>query len=190
MKYIYLSIIVVACCLLTNCSKSKNTQSVAVIEKPIPEKLMESQNIKEISNLLNGTTWHYTEDLTTSEIGGWLKVKFNNGQFVTYYATPQDGKWTEGGRGKYEVSEGRYANTGEKYYAVSWEGKMMFDRLDLPCEMVMTIGKKGFQLNVTSSVFNAMKAITMGVNEAAYYAATHKDQVFSGRMEFGDYEWK
>lgn len=183
---VFISVIVLS----NNSSKTVKDSLISMVEeKTIPEKLQESHDIKEISNLINGTTWHYTEDLSTSKIGGWVKVEFKNGQFITYYAAPQDGKWTEGGRGNYKVSEGRYTNTGGKYYSVFWEGKMKFDWLELPCEMAMTIDNNGFQLHVSSSVMKAMNAVTMGVTDAAYYNATH-NQVYSGKMEFGDYNWE
>ena len=182
-----------------NCTGGKDSQDsnnqtstpqnqTSTPQKSIPERIMEATAQEEVSSLLNGTTWHYTEDLSKSEIGGWLKVVFNDGQYTTYYANPSDGAWTEGGRGTYNVSEGRYANTGGKYFAVSWEGTMKFDYLEIPCEMTMTIDKAGFQLNVGSSLMRGMNNLTMGIQEGAYYNATH-NQTYKGMMEFGDYSW-
>lgn len=191
-KYLISYIVIIGCYFLISCSNSNQTdndkQHCEVVEKSVPEKLKEAQNIDEISDFINGTTWHYTENLSTSKIGGWLKVEFKDGQYITYYANPSDGQWTEGGRGKYNVSEGRYSNTGDKYYGISWNGKMKFDWLEIPCEMVMTIDNDGFQLNVSSNLMKGMNALTMGINEAAYYNATH-NQVYSGKMDFGDYTW-
>lgn len=156
--------------------------------KSIPERLIAAENLNEIKKLIDGTTWHYTENLSNSEIGGWLKVYFKNGQYITYYATPSDGEWTEGGRGRYEITEGRYANTGKKFYGVNWKGDMKLNWITIPCEMLMTIDKDGLQLNVGSSFMNGMRSLSMGINEAAYYNATHKN-VFTGKIEFGDYVW-
>lgn len=159
------------------------------IEEIIPEKIKKATSLEEIGNLIDGTTWHYTENLTTSEIGGWLKVSFEEGRYITYYAKPSDGQWTKGGEGKYDISEGRYSNTGKKYFAVEWKGDMNFEGITLPCEMVMTISGGNFQLNVKSSFVNSMNALTMGINKAAYYAASHKPKIYTGEMEFGDYSW-
>lgn len=174
--------------IIPSCGNNETTSQQTVPQKTIPEKIMEANSVQEIKNLIDGTTWHYTENLDNSEIGGWLEVKFKNGEYITYYAQPSDGKWTEGGRGKYEVSEGRYSNTGSKYYAVSWKGDMKITPFTIPCEMTMTMDKDGFQLNVGSSLMNGMNSLTMGIKEAAYYNATHKN-VFTGRMEYGEFSW-
>lgn len=175
--------------LIQSCGNNETKQSISQVpQKTIPEKIQEATSLQEVKNLIDGTTWHYTENLSTSKIGGWLKVIFNNGNYITYYAKPSDGKWTEGGRGQYEIKEGRYSNTGEKYYGVSWNGDMKFDWVTIPCEMIMTIDKDGFQLNVGSSLMRGMNSLTMGIQGAAYYNATH-NQTYTGSMEFGDYSW-
>lgn len=179
--------------IMPSCGNKENTSQQIVPQKnipqkTIPQKIQEANSVQEIKNLIDGTTWHYTENLSNSQIGGWLKVTFKNGEYITYYAQPSDGKWTEGGRGKYEVSEGRYSNTGTKYYAVSWKGDMNIAPFTIPCEMTMTMDKDGFQLNVGSSLMNGMNSLTMGIKEGAYYNATHKN-VFTGVMEYGDYKW-
>lgn len=179
---------------LQSCGNKENKENKedtlqTVSEKTITEKIMEANSVQEIQDLINGTTWHYTENLNTSQIGCWLKVTFKNGKYITYYAQPSDGKWTEGGSGNYEVTEGRYSNTGQKYYAVSWKGDMKFDWLTLPCEMSMTINEDGFQLNLSSNMLKQMNSITMGANEGAYYNATHGSNVYTGEMEYGDYNW-
>lgn len=190
-KYIIVSLILSICLITISCSNSSNKsneQESQVYEKTVPEKIQEATSVQEVSKLIDGTTWHYTEDLSKSKIGGWLKVVFSNGQYITYYANPSDGKWTEGGRGVYEVSEGRYSNTGGRYYAVSWEGNMKFDWVKIPCEMTMTMDKDGCQLNVSSSFMKGINSLTMGIQEGAYYNATHS-QVYTGEMSFGDYTW-
>ena len=63
---------------------------------------------------------------------------------------------------------------------------MRIEGLEIPCEMTMTMDKNGIQLHVQSSYLRAMRSLTMGINEAAYYNATHND-IYTGEMEFGDY---
>lgn len=191
-KILFLSIILFTMMVIPSCGNNgrhETTDEEPIIpQKTIPELLQEATNVQEIPNLIDGTTWHYTENLNNSEIGGWLQVTFNNGQYITYYANPTDGKWTEGGRGQYDISEGRYSNTGEKYYGISWNGDMKFDWATIPCEMTMTINNDGIQLNVTSSFMKGLNSLTMGVRQGAYYNATH-NQVYKGKMEFGEYSW-
>lgn len=159
-----------------------------VPEETVPEKIAEANSVQEISNLIDGTTWHYTENLKYSDIGCWLKVEFHNGSYTTYYAHPTDGEWTEGGRGSYEVGEGRFSDSGEKYYRIDWKGDMKFNYIKIPCEMTLSISEDGFQLHVGSSLMRHANALTMGANASAYYNATH-NQTYSGKMEFGDYTW-
>lgn len=173
--------------MLCGCGNSQNQS--ASIEKSIPAKISEATSVAEACNLLNGTTWHYTENLSTSEIGCWLKVSFNNGQYVSYYAMPSDGKWTEGGRGEYEISEGRYSNTGEKYIAVNWKGKAKQEWLDYDAEFALTLDN--FQLNVGSEQMDAIAHLN-NINKYGFGGAAFRRTKYSatGVMDFGDYNWK
>lgn len=155
------------------------------------------KNVKtkvEAEKLINGTTWHYTENLSTSEIGNWIKVTFNNGKYITYYANPADGEWTKGGEGSYKIEEGRYSNTGEKYISVLWEGDMIVERMiPLSCEFALTLDN--FQLNITSKMLDGISHMNnlfsgMDFTSAHYSAATRKKANWTGQMKFGDYIWK
>lgn len=148
--------------------------------KSVVDKLNSATTVDEVERLLDGTTWHYTENLSHSEIQGWCKVSFNNGLYTTYYAKPSDGKWTKGGEGKYEVYEGRYSNTGEKYIAVSWEGKMQVDWLVLPCEFTLTMDN--FQLVIGSSFSDSLRRLNNMWDTSS--------PKMRGYMTYGDYDWK
>lgn len=185
---IFLLFIIIIPVIAIKTGSEKTSPEETVPEETVLGKIAEANSVQEISNLINGTTWHYTEDLKYSDIGCWLKVKFHNGSYTTYYAQPMDGEWTEGGRGTYEVGEGRFRNTGGHYYRIDWKGDMKFNYIEIPCEMTLSISKDGFRLHVGSSLMRQANALTMGANASAYYNATH-NQTYSGKMEFGDYTW-
>ena len=178
-KYLILSIALFFCMIATSCSNSSKSKVAQRYEKTVPEKLKEAKSIQEVEQLIDGTTWHFTENLSISEIKGWCKVSFNNGQYTTYYAKPSDGKWTEGGHGRYVVSEGRYSNTGEKYIAVSWEGDMQVDWLPLPCEFTLTMDN--FQLVIGSSLSDHLRRM-----QNRWDTSSPK---MRGYMSYGDYNW-
>ncbi len=168
---------------------SPKDEEVKVEEtKPIYEQIKEAQSCEEASRLIDGTTWHYTENLSTSNIGGWVKVSFKNGHYTTYHARPADGKWTKGGEGIYHITEGRYSNTGEKYISVSWEGDMSIEFLTVPCQFTLTLDN--FQLHVGSNLIDGMSTLNDRFAGRSYqYSAMRKKMDLVGTMEFGDYSW-
>lgn len=134
-------------------------------------KLKYVARLENARELIDGTTWHYTENLSSSKIGFWVKVSFNNGQATSYYANPSDGKWTKSKENvNYQIEEGRYSNTGERYIAVKWKGQ---DNMGLPCNYALILGS--FQLAVQSALpdLDTFKMLSPDY----------------GTMEFGDYEW-
>lgn len=153
--------------------------AVVEIEDPIDEKIKNAKTIEDVRTLLNGTTWHYTENLNDSQIEGWFKVRFEGNNYIAYTALPSDGIWTETERGQYKISEGRFSNTGEKYICVEWKSKLKVDYLDIPCEFALTTNN--FQVRVTSSLLDGMSRIE-NIYSTKHYAKY-------GIMEFGDYVW-
>ncbi|MBO5296779.1 MAG: hypothetical protein J6B03_04200 [Candidatus Homeothermus sp.] len=153
--------------------------AVVEIEDPIDEKIKNAKTIEDVRTLLNGTTWHYTENLSDSQIEGWFKVRFEDNNYISYTALPSYGTWTETERGQYKISEGRFSNTGEKYICVEWKSKLKVDYLDIPCEFALTTNN--FQVRVTSSLLDGMSRIE-NIYSTKHYAKY-------GIMEFGDYVW-
>ena len=162
-------------------SDSSSLDSPTVQEEISTEdKVKNAKSTDEVRKNLNGTIWHYTENLDNSDIGCWIKVEFNNGKYTSYYALPSDGKWTQDKSGNYELKEGRYSNTGEKYISVHWEGNIKNPQLGLaiPCEMAFTTDN--FQLNVHSPQIDAVLYNGRGMI---------KQIIMKGQMEYGDYVW-
>ena len=156
-------------------------------EKTLENKIKEAKNIEEVKKLIDGTTWHYTENLSSSAIGSWIKVTFSNGMFTAYYALPSDGQWTKGGSGEYEIVDGRYANTGDKYLSVAWEDKMKLEGwLTTPCQFMLTLDN--FQLHVGSKFMDGLAAANSFLEHGNSYNIPEKMNL-TGKMEFGDYTW-
>lgn len=196
MKRIYLLLYGIIFTLLQSCTtstveqqaSSSNDMAVKTVQA-IDKKIKAAKSVEEVAQLLNGTVWHYTENLSNSQIGCWIKVAFANGQYTTYFAQPADGKWTEGGNGKYEIIEGRYTNTGKKYIAVAWNGNMKVEFLTIPCEFFLTLDQ--FQLNVGSSLVDGMANMNDRFAGRSYQeSAMRKKTHWTGQMEFGDYAWE
>ena len=124
------------------------------------------KSVNEFEELIDGTTWHFTQNLNKTEIPCWIMVTFDNGKYKTYYANPSDGYWTEGGNGEYVVEESRYSNTGEKFYVIVWEGQMQLI--------------KGFDISGTFAL----------THNGEFYIHPFVGPVVSGIMEYGNYEWK
>ena len=162
---------------------SPNGGNAKVVEKSVDQKIREAKTVAEVRRLIDGTTWHYTEDLSYSKIGCWLKVVFRGGQYTCYYAKPSDGKWTKSKSGTYKIEEGRYSNTGEKYISVKWDGDIFAEFMAVPCEFEMTTDN--FTVHVFSSFTDHMNTALHG----HYYTATRGRTHGSGQMEFGDYTW-
>ena len=89
----------------------------------VEAKLRNVATAEEARQLVEGTVWEHTVNTDESELGFWVKVEFANGRYRSYYMQPSDEDWTGGGEGRYEIREGKFANTGEKYIAVYWEGR-------------------------------------------------------------------
>lgn len=163
----------------TKTADSKQNTNVMTVE----DKLKAAKTVAEVKKLIDGTTWHSTENLDNSEIQCWVKVVFKGGNYISYYAFPSDGKWTEGGRGAYTVEEGRYSNTGKKYISVNWVGKINgkgeFITVALPFEMSLSYTGTNFQLAVHSRANDALTSPSGHMITKIYYAT----------MEYGDYKW-
>lgn len=143
-------------------------------EKTLDEKIKEAKTIEEIKELIDGTTWHYTENTSNSQIGFWIKVEFKDGYYTNYYASPSDGKWTLKGQGVYKIEEGRFSNSGEKYIAVKWEGG----------------GYNGWPSKFALIPANCQLAVTSAVPSLDRLNNPYKiEEPSYGIMEFGDYSW-
>ena len=156
-------------------SESYSKTSEESSSKTTYDKLSIVSSVEEAKSLIDGTTWHYTENTDISEIGFWIKVEFSNGSYKSYYAKPSDGTWTKGGEGQYQIEEGRFSNTGGKYIAVKWEGG---DCYGLPADYTLVLNN--CQLKVVSQ---------MPPSTDAYYNMYHPNASGAGFMELGDYEW-
>lgn len=165
--------------LQSNAEEAVAVAEEEVIEAPIDVQIQNAKTPEEVRTLLNGTTWHYAENLSKSEIEGWFKVRFEGDNYIAYTALPSDGVWTETERGKYKISEGRFSNTGEKYICVEWKSKLKVDYLDIPCEFALATNN--FQVRVTSSFLDGMSRIN-NIYSTKHYAKY-------GVMGFGDYVW-
>ncbi len=106
---------------LLNETSNPNKQQTNDIPS-VEAKLHNVRTIQEAKQLIEGTVWEHTVNTDESELGYWIKVEFANGRYKTFYMNPSDEGWTNGGEGVYEIKEGKFANTGEKYVAVYWEG--------------------------------------------------------------------
>lgn len=162
-----------------NDTMAKATEAIAE-DKSTDVKIREASTKEEVRQLLNGTTWHYTENLDNSHIGCWLKVEFKDGKYTSYYALPSDGKWTKDTSGSFELNEGRYTNTGRRYISVYYKGNIKNPQLGLtiPCEIEFTTDD--FQLNVHSPEIDAVLHDGSGLI---------KRVDMKGTMEYGNYSW-
>ncbi len=160
--------------------KSEPVQS----RKPSVEaQLRTATSVDEVEKLINGTTWHSTPNLTTSNMEGWVQVKFSQGTFSCYTANPSDGKWTYAGSGRYDIGEGRFANTGEKYVYISWKADYKVSpSMKLPC--TYTFIPLNRQINVACDMlYHAMR----GLSGDYYGDAGNNGNV--GMMVLGEYHW-
>ncbi|MBQ9466459.1 MAG: hypothetical protein IJU62_05740 [Muribaculaceae bacterium] len=159
--------------------------SVAAVEKTVDQKIREAKTVEEVRKLIDGTTWRYTEDLSSARQlnSCWFKVEFKDGRYTSYYAQPSDGKWTKSKTGTYEIEEGRYSNTGEKYISVAWDGEIFAEFLTIPCEFKMTTDQ--FEVHVFSSFMDGLDKMQNGHYGHAMKGNTH----YTGQMKFGDYSW-
>lgn len=142
------------------------------VEIPVEQQLSNVKTIGEAKKLLPGTTWHYTENTSVSKIGFWVKVEFLDSICISYYAEPQDGKWTKSKETTYTIEEGRFSNTGEKYIAVRWEAG---GYKGLPCKYAIVLNNHQF-------------AVTSALPPLGGYSYSRPEPDY-GEMEFGDYSW-
>lgn len=154
-----------------------------VDEKDIPleRKLRNAKSKEEVEQLINGTTWHYTEPRGGSSMSAWVQVEFNNGRFTCYSAQPSDGRWTQTGSGTYKVSEGRFDNTGEYYVSIDWNADYKYISTGtIPCQFSFYPINR--QIDVRCEMLDmANRGIT-----GNYYAAPTYE---TGTMTLGDYNW-
>lgn len=150
--------------------------------KSAEKKIQKASTTDEVRQLINGTTWHYTENLSNSQIGCWLKVEFKDGQYTSYYAQPDDGKWTKDQSGSFEIKEGRYSNTGERYISVCYDGNIVLPQIGttIPCKIQITTDN--FQLNVQSNYLTMLDRMSGGSGVGHHMNLT-------GTMKYGDYSW-
>lgn len=159
---------------------TKTTEEKIKESKTTEEKIKEATTTEEVRKLLNGTTWHYTENLDNSEIGCWLKVEFKDGKYTSYYALPSEGKWTKDTSGSFELNEGRYANTGNRYISVYYKGNIKNPQLGLTIPSEIEFTTDDFQLNVHSPKIDAVLYNGRGMI---------KRIDLKGTMEYGDFSW-
>ena len=119
---------------------------------------------------------------SNSQIGCWLKVEFKDGQYTSYYAQPDDGKWTKDQSGSFEIKEGRYSNTGERYISVCYDGNIVLPQIGttIPCKIQITTDN--FQLNVQSNYLTMLDRMSGGSGVGHHMNLT-------GTMKYGDYSW-
>lgn len=124
---IIIAIVIIGCCILFAIlqGQEKDSNQITQQSRDIPTIEANLQNVTTIQDakqLIEGTVWEHTVNTDESELGYWVKVEFANGRYKTFYMNPSDEDWTNGGEGVYEIKDGKFSNTGEKYIAVYWEG--------------------------------------------------------------------
>ena len=177
-KAISLILLLLVSVIFVSCDM-KNTKDEKTIAKKetIKEKVKKVKSVNEFIKLLNGTTWHYTESLSNSEIGCWLKLEFSGDEYTLYHALPGDGKWTLNNKGKlYDCGESRYSNTGKKYFYVTCRGEILNStkyRFKIPAEIAIT---NNHQLLVFSEEIDAL-------------IGNGRETTLRGIIDYGDYSW-
>lgn len=146
---------------------------------PLERKLRQAKTKEEVVNLINGTTWHCTN---TSQLSGWLQVSFNDGHYTCYSAAPSDGEWTQTGSGTYSVSEGHFANTGEKYVCIEWKCDFRVkNKSTLPCEF------RFFPTNGQIDVYcHTLWMANRSIGNGSWY---DEEKPESSEMHLGEYKW-
>ncbi|MCD7721666.1 MAG: TM2 domain-containing protein [Prevotellaceae bacterium] len=160
--------------IVARCAGGGNTETAST--QSLEQSLQNVTTVEEAERLIDNTTWHYTADTSSDDIGFWVKVTFKNGRYTSYYANPSDGRWTQQGEGAYEIKEDRYSNTGEKYISVHWDGG---GYNGFPCKYALVLNN--FQFAVTSAV--------PAINPYSYSHRFETPSPDYGFMELGDYEW-
>ena len=130
--------------------QEKDSNQITQQTRDIPTIEASLQNVTTIQDakqLIEGTVWEHTVNTDESELGYWVKVEFANGRYKTFYMNPSDDDWSNGGEGTYEIKEGKFANTGEKYIAVYWEGG---GYLGWPTKYALVLNN--FQITVQSAL--------------------------------------
>ena len=119
------AVVIIGCGVLFALLGERNAESKGeTLDIPsIETRLRNVGTIQDARLLIEGTVWEHTVNTDESELGYWLKVEFANGRYKSFYMLPSDDGWTYGGEGSYEITEGKFSNTGERYIAVHWEGK-------------------------------------------------------------------
>ena len=144
------AVMVVGCGVLAALFGNGSDDPIAQQTRDIPSVEAELRNVatmQEARQLVEGTVWEHTVNTDESELGFWVKVEFANGRYRSYYMQPSDEGWTAGGEGTYEIREGKFANTGEKYIAVYWEGR---GYRGWPMKYILVLNN--FQITVQSAV--------------------------------------
>lgn len=80
-----------------------------------PSREEKFSTIESTSRYINNTVWTHT--LVGS--GVWMKFVFSDGRVAVYSAFPRNGEWGEPQIYSYEIDEGRYSDTGERYVSVT-----------------------------------------------------------------------
>lgn len=81
------------------------------------------KTVDNVRNNIEGTEWTYMKQFEgTGDY--WHRLSFKNGVVYHYEVFPSDGEWGEPKVYSYTVVEGRYANTGQKYIGLEWEGSL------------------------------------------------------------------
>lgn len=171
-KTISIILLFIVSVIVISCDVNNNK----IKEEAITEKLEKVNSVEEFKKLLNGTTWHYTEPLNSSKIGCWLKVEFSGDEYTFYYANPSDGKWTMDNKGKFEISESRYHNTGEKFYKVTFEGGILGPS--------GTVCDENAEINFTNECYFHIHSLVLSI-----LIADGKTNALVGKAEYGDYSW-
>lgn len=81
--------------------------------------------IEGVSQLLENTTWTYTQPIDDDKFGYWCRLVFKNGKLYYYEVFPSNGEWGEPNICDYSIEERRYSNTGERYIGIFWQSSLM-----------------------------------------------------------------
>ena len=145
-------ILILGC--LSSCTSNSGTKDKEVENFVAPAPKQPTYDTKEeiISNL-NGSVWTFTEPVNVfSNVlleSRWTRLEFKNGKVYIQRALPSDGSWGDPETKDYEVFDGRYSDTGEKYAAVKF-GYYRF----VPKSGVLAIPIEGSQIQLKQTDFN------------------------------------
>jgi len=122
MKRIVFIILCYGIMFTTSCNFGANTKKSDTETKPAIAYGVIPSSLESAKEQIKNTTW-----VASPRGESWFKVFFKgDGTYTCWYAEPGNGEWCNTPiTGNYEVREGRYSDTGERFYAVPFDSKIL-----------------------------------------------------------------